>query len=360
MVENIFGYEIDFLPVGNGEKSGDAIVVRYGYPGQYKIMVYDGGTKESGQALVDHIKKYCNTDYVDYVVNSHPDGDHASGLSVVLEQLNVGELWIHRPWEHSSEIRDLFKDGRITDNSLTERLKNALNAAYSLEEIAKDKGIPIYEPFEGCIIGDFIVLSPSEEWYLELVPQFTKTPQAKVQEQTSLIESLVKLTKTVVEYILESWDVETLKEGGNTSYENQSGVILYANFYNKGILLTGDAGVDSLNKAADYAEIAGIDLTKCSFIQVPHHGSRNNVSPSVLNRIIGDKVVEDSSSTKSTVVSASKESTTHPRKVVINAFKRRGVKVFATQGSTKHHNNNMSDRGWSLAEQLPFYKEVEK
>jgi hypothetical protein len=26
------GYEIDFLPVGNGDKSGDAIAVRYGVP----------------------------------------------------------------------------------------------------------------------------------------------------------------------------------------------------------------------------------------------------------------------------------------------------------------------------------------
>ncbi len=39
------GYEIDFLPVGNSERSGDAIAVRYGTPGNYKVMVYDGGTK---------------------------------------------------------------------------------------------------------------------------------------------------------------------------------------------------------------------------------------------------------------------------------------------------------------------------
>lgn len=57
-MSNNSGYEIDFLPVGNGERSGDAIAIRYGSQDNYKIMVYDGGTKESGQALVDHIKKY--------------------------------------------------------------------------------------------------------------------------------------------------------------------------------------------------------------------------------------------------------------------------------------------------------------
>jgi len=47
-----------------------------------RCLCVDGGTKESDQALVDHIKKYYGTSCVDYVVNSHPDADHASGLSV--------------------------------------------------------------------------------------------------------------------------------------------------------------------------------------------------------------------------------------------------------------------------------------
>jgi hypothetical protein len=50
------GYEIDFHAVGDGERSGDAISVRYGTPGAYRIMVVDGGNKESGEKLVEHIK----------------------------------------------------------------------------------------------------------------------------------------------------------------------------------------------------------------------------------------------------------------------------------------------------------------
>ena len=36
------GFEIDFLPVGNGDSSGDAIAVRWGIPGDYRVLVYDG------------------------------------------------------------------------------------------------------------------------------------------------------------------------------------------------------------------------------------------------------------------------------------------------------------------------------
>lgn len=33
-----YGYEVDFLPVGSGDKSGDAIVLRYGEAGSYKVI----------------------------------------------------------------------------------------------------------------------------------------------------------------------------------------------------------------------------------------------------------------------------------------------------------------------------------
>ena len=61
------GYEIDFLPVGSGERSGDAICVRCGSPGDYKVMVYDGGTKESGfgrEGGAEGIEEYLDTKYI--------------------------------------------------------------------------------------------------------------------------------------------------------------------------------------------------------------------------------------------------------------------------------------------------------
>ncbi|MCL1826000.1 MAG: MBL fold metallo-hydrolase [Betaproteobacteria bacterium] len=356
-----FGYEIDFLPVGNGDKSGDAIAVRYGEPGSYKVMVVDGGTKESGQALVDHIKEHYGTTHVDYVVNTHPDADHASGLEVVLEQLTVGEVWVHRPWEYAEEIRHWFKDGRITDHSLAERLKDLLSHAYRLEELATEKGIPVYEPYAGSRIGDFHVLSPTLDWYLELVPQFNKTPEAKTSSLAEALKSYgVRALERVASWVKENWGIETLPEGGETSCENESSVILYGNLAGRGVLLTGDAGIQALGKAADQAMSLGFDLTKGKFIQVPHHGSRRNVSPSILNRIVGSKVAQGTDKTKSAFVSASKKSETHPRRVVTNAFLRRGAGVHQTKGITKRHFHNMPDRaGWETSTPVPFHEQVE-
>ena len=44
-------YQVDFLPVGDGAKSGDAIAMRFGNfanPQQTYVVVIDGGFQSSG------------------------------------------------------------------------------------------------------------------------------------------------------------------------------------------------------------------------------------------------------------------------------------------------------------------------
>lgn len=367
MTEEV-GYEIDFLPVGNGDRSGDAIAVRYGLPGRYKVLVYDGGTKESGQALVDHIKQYYGTTRVDYVVNSHPDADHASGLSVVLEQLEVGELWMHQPWNYSTVILDYFKDGRITDNSLADRLKEKMAAAYALEQLAEKKGISIHEPFRGASMGDFVVLSPEKDWYIhDLIADFQKSPaQKKAEASLGFIEQILKemaeAGRKAISWIAEAWGEETLRDDVETSAENESSVVLYGVIDGHGILLTGDAGIQALAATANFAEAAQVSLPNTlRFIQVPHHGSRHNVSTAVLDRIVGQrKNANDGMTTKTAFVSAGKDSKTHPRRAVVNAFIRRGSTVVATQGTSKRYHHQMPSRtDWTAATPLSFFDQVE-
>lgn len=365
-MSDITSYEIDFLPVGNGDRSGDAITVRWKDGNNFKVLVYDGGTQQSGQELVDHIKKHYGTDTIDYLVNSHPDADHASGLSIVLDQLNVKEVWIHRPWEYSAIIRDYFHDGRITDASLAERLKSKMAAAYAIEELALEKNISIHEPFQGCQIGPFTVLSPEKDWYIhDLIPAFAKSPEQKtvVAEATGrILISFAEGLRKVADWIAEKWDGESLREDVETSAENESSVILFSIFGTRGILLTGDAGVETLDRAATYATALGHDLPNLlRFVQIPHHGSRNNVSTSILDRIIGArKPIDDGEYTKTAYISAAKGSTTHPRKMVVNAFLRRGTRVVATQGQSKCFYVDMPPRdGWVSATPLTFSTEVE-
>lgn len=354
------GIEIEFLPIGEGERSGDAITIRWKENDEYKVMVYDGGTKDYGKIIVEHVRKYYGVDFIDYVVNSHPDNDHAGGLAYLLENMRVGELWMHRPWLHSKKIREFFHDGRMTDNSLAERLKDKMSAAYSLEKTAELQRIPIYEPFADCQIGIFKVLSPLRDRYIyELIPEFAKSPELKKSNAVREgLESCSDYIKSLASSVLDSWNLEYLPETVKTSAENESSAILFAKLGDRGYLLTGDAGIQSLREAATFAEGCGIDLAQeVSFVQIPHHGGRHNISTETLDLIIGKpSAARGEKTTRLALVSASKKAQTHPKKVVTNAFIRRGFKVAQTKGQSIRHHHNMGSRdGWSSVEYVPFY-----
>ena len=266
------------------------------------------------------------------------------------------------PLNYPDKIIQWFKDGRITVDSLRERLQDALYHAYRIEELAKEKLVPVYEPFQGSSIGDFHVVSPSRDWYLDIIPHFNKTPAPIVAPPSNSLKGIASaLVEKVRTWLDERWDYETLKDGGTTSYDNESSVILYAFLANKGILLTGDAGVEALTRAADYLESFNINLpSTLKFIQIPHHGSRHNVGPTLLNRLIGPRVPIGTDITHTAFVSAGAKSDTHPRKVVTNAFKRRGTKLVAAKGISIRHHHNMGARdGWSTADEIPFFDKVE-
>lgn len=356
------GIEIDFLPVGDGEHSGDAIAVRWLEDGRFKVLVYDGGHRGTGQTLVDHVKVHYGVSHVDFVVNSHPDNDHAGGLSVVLEQLSVGQLWMHQPWNYSEDIFHYFRDGRITSDSLAKRLQAKMGAAYALEKLAEEKRIPVYEPFAGSRIGIFTVLSPEQYRYVhELIPEFEKSPELRVAKE--MMRSAANFVMEAVGFVAELWTGENLPETVSTSAENESSAVLFASVGERGYLLTGDAGVDTLRASANFATSIGIDLpARVTFAQIPHHGGRHNVSTETLNLLFGAPLTNALAvPTKTAFVSAAERAPRHPKRKVTNAFKRRGFSVAQTKGKTICHYIGVPMRqGWVTAPTVPFFEEVEE
>lgn len=354
-------YEIDFLPVGDGEKSGDAIAIRYGDGNEWRVLVYDGGTKASGELLVEHIKTHYGTTHVDYLVNSHPDQDHASGLATVMGNLTVGEIWIHRPWLYAADVLQHFEDERITAESLARRFKEKMPHVWALEEMAIEKNIKICEPYQGSEIGCFKVLSPSKDWYLHtLLHEFDKTPEPNRVVDASFMSKAVEAVSAVINFVKEAWPSDSLREDVVTSADNESSAILYANIDDKGIFLCGDAGIRGLEHAADYADTLFINLPNAAFYQIPHHGGRHNVSTTILNRVVGEILPSGSSSTKTAFVSVAKAASKHPKKMVTNAFTRRGATVVQTKGKTICSRHKAPARaGWSTAPAVGFSEEVE-
>jgi len=348
-------FEIDFLDV-ESNKSGDAIPLRYTLNGLSYIHVVDGGFQDTGQAVVDHINKhYGNPTFIDHVVVTHPDGDHAGGLRKVLEDFQVGALWMLRPWLYAEELIDRFERYSSVEN-LASRLKELYPNIEALEELAEIYGVPIYEPFQGTMIGAFTVMAPTKTRYLDLVVESERTPKpAKEEKEASTAWSglLGALEKAAI-LIRAAWGDESFSTD-DTSAENEMSVVQYANLCGKRILLTGDAGRNALWEAAAYAPYVGLQLPGIDRFQVPHHGSRRNVSTDLLDYWLGERLdKKPDETTFSALISSAKADEHHPRKAVIRACIHRGAAVASTEGKAIRTSFNAPERGWSPVTPLPY------
>jgi beta-lactamase superfamily II metal-dependent hydrolase len=348
-------YEIDYFPVGDGERGGDAIALRFGNltgpRNEQAVVVIDGGFKESGERLVKHIKDFYGTDRADLVVSTHPDADHSSGLCVVLENMSVGQLAMHRPWEHATQIKEFFKSGRITASGLGEILEKSLQNASDLEVLATKKSIPIVEPFQGVTgFNDAVrILGPSQQYYEALLAHFRSTPEPT--KALGIFAPIQKAAEEVAKRIRDFWHIDLLDDDDDTtSAENNTSTIILFTIDGHKLLFTGDAGKTALLNAIAYAEGIGISLAGMNFLDVPHHGSKRNLNSKILKKM----------NASTAFISAPAESTKHPAKKVTNALKKHGAKVYINRAGTLRHHYNAPPRNWGPAPEEPFFELVEE
>lgn len=367
-VQKEFGFEVDFLPVGDKTRSGDAICLRWGYNlcdetgghRQQFVMVVDGGYAPVGESVVNHVKNFYKTSCIDVVVNTHPHRDHINGLSTVIEKCSVRYLSMHQPWDHKG-LRDIFKDGRVTAKSIKDHLKDGLEKAYDISKSVKDGGkIKLTNCFAPAtwskLCGvDVHILGPTKDYYESLLPAFTSTPTNG--EDVDLGQRVEFLNQTI------PFDRCPLTDAGETSAENNSGIILAfklpASIGGGIVMLTGDAGIPALLNAAGEAERLLLDLpNNIRFFQAPHHGSIQNLGPSVLDKVFGKKVTD----AIAYISVSSDHDNQHPAKHVTNALLERGVLSFLTAGQPirKSFGKVPKRDGWITLTPIPHYPEVEK
>jgi beta-lactamase superfamily II metal-dependent hydrolase len=349
-------YEIDYIPVGDGEKGGDAICLRFGNLSGSRddqvVVVIDGGYKDSGEKLVEHIQTYYDTNRVDLVISTHPDGDHTSGLTVVLEKLEVDQLAMHLPWKYSDNVKKAFDQQKRANSESLQLIEASLRNVNDIESLADRKGITIVEPFQGVTgyEGIIHILGPSQDFYQTLLTDFKTTIPLK--ETLGIFEPVRKMAEAAAKRIRDAWHIDLLDDDEDTtSAENNSSVITLLNFGTQKLLFTGDAGKTALHLAADYANSQGLDLTNLNFFDVPHHGSKRNINSKIIKRMKGT----------TSFVSAPLKSEKHPAKKVTNALKKHGSKVFITKGNIIHHHHDAPDRpGWVALTEEPFHDYVEE
>ncbi len=354
------GYEIDFLPVGDKSGGGDAIALRYGNlhgrRDDQTVIIIDGGYKDDGEALVEHLDRYYDTDRVDFVVSTHPDRDHINGLAVVLTELSVGTLLMHIPERHDPFF------GRLSSfehkaASVGETFAKSLVQAEGLYDLAQRKGVRVVEPFAGMRPNkEFQILGPAKNYYETLLEEMRGRD---VLAGSLSSKELSHKARGPVGTDPESLHTEILSEESIVSASNNSSVISMLEVDGRRMLFTGDAGQEALRPVVDRLRQEGISPGDFNLVQVPHHGSRKNVTPSLLDDLLGGITTEKRGRAYASVPKENPEHR-HPAKQTTNAFRRRGFPVVTTAGSTKRFFHDGPDRGWGKTTALPLFERVER
>jgi len=248
----------------------------------------------------------------------------------------------------------MFDDPKLTPDKLAGRMERNLFSAHELEQIATRKGIQIVEPFQGLKneTGSIHVLGPEMTFYQSLLTTFRDMPELKTE--ISVISAFKGVVSKVATWVEERYDIETLVDPSSdlVSAENNSSCIVLFTVDSQKLLFTGDAGCEALSRAIDYARSVGISLDDLYLLQVPHHGSRRNVGPTILNQI----------KAKTAFISVGPDGAPkHPSRRVTNALRRRGATVCLTAGKRLMQSSPAWPlrSGWVPAPEVPFYLQVE-
>jgi beta-lactamase superfamily II metal-dependent hydrolase len=335
-------FEVDYLWVGDGEKTGDAIACRLtrSDTGTVAVIVIDGGFTETGNRMVEHIRNVYGTEKIDLVVSTHPDDDHIRGLFPVLTDLQVGTLLVHQPSLYGYGPNDDVKADLADD----------------LVALAKARGVSVVAPFAGqrYFGGAVTVAGPSEEYYKSLLGD-EKSFNSVTQQAIRMLRKAVAGTTRMLQTLAGDPGESLVDDRGGTTPRNNTSVILDITVAENRVLFTGDAGVPALTAAADYLDAVGLSSRGPNLFDVPHHGSRHNVDPAILDRLLGEQTTEGRGWA---VASVGKEASEHPRPEVANALRRRGYPVACTRGTNIWWYTDPPTRdGYTLAEPLGWLDE---
>lgn len=309
-------YEVDYMWVGEKTNTGDAIAMRFTRPdtGTQAVVIIDGGFHETGDRLADHVELYYGTSTVDLAVCTHPDDDHIMGLFEVLERLDVRRLLIHRPSRYGYGPDDDVKSQTVED----------------LVALAQRRGVTVDDTsYAGSSFfgGALVIAGPTEEYYSEML-QEQSSPSALASLSQSMKSAFGAVVREVRTLFGDPGETMTGDNGGTTP-RNNSSIILDLQVEGTRALFTGDAGAPALTHAADKLDALGRSEVTINLFDVPHHGSRHNLTPQLLDRLLGRRTDQVRGGA---VASVAKEAVDHPRAEVANAIKRRGYPVYCTRG----------------------------
>jgi beta-lactamase superfamily II metal-dependent hydrolase len=283
---------IEMLPA----EEGDALWIEYGDPKKPRRILIDGGVLGTHDRLLEQIEGISGKRRFELITITHIDNDHIDAMVKLLgEDLNleVGDFWFNA-WEQIKEADTLgAKQGEMLTERISERgYPHHQMAGGKAIAIASDPStkLPVYELPGGMTLT---IVGPTPKDLGRLKAEWKKTIEnaglvpggeftgAKLLEDSPRYQKdrLGSAAPNV-----ERWANRKFSE--DPSAPNASSISFLAEYGNRSVLFTGDARSGSLIEGLDrlLAE-RGETKLKIDAFKVPHHGSKNNLSNELMERI---------------------------------------------------------------------------
>lgn len=310
-------YEVVYLNVENA----DAILIKYSINNNDCIILIDSGSVSSGEKIKDYITTKWYTNRINLAICTHPDSDHIGGFFYLFNdrEVIIEELWVNTPHDVLVSPWGCLYEKTWKDESLKLFMHPTDSNSINLIDLAKAKGCVVDTAFTGKLysFAPLLVLRPTREEfvsYANLMLNESKSYSIKTDDSWPFID-----TGDYSAQVARS-EIDSEKDDGSVT--NASSIILvFHPKENHKFLFLGDANRESIKKVLD--KDINCWLRQC-VVKVPHHGSRHNLSSSLIDKM----------QPKFSVISA-KGTVKHPSRGVVYCLARYG-RVYST-----HCNGNI-------------------
>lgn len=221
-----------------GPNYGDCIIVDT----SNQLIVYDCGCEEHAKRVEQYMSDHGYKKSI--AVLSHNDADHFDGIPYLVKNNLLSKIYAQLFLKHKSEILNLIDDGRVTNKSLGDRIKNDYNNIASLSNTVElVDAIELQE-----IVPGVNIVGPDKRYSFETIAKELKNSEGNTIDAETVI--------------------------------NAASVQLSVEFKDKKALLCGDCSFESIrDKLSDY-----------KIIQLPHHG-KDETAQKIFDENVGQNDV---------------------------------------------------------------------
>ncbi len=287
---------------------GDCFLLTFDKNGNNKNMLIDGGPRGTYRRHLKDILLNVNSknEILDFVVLSHVDSDHISGLLDLLfeleEQRVNGEqevVAIDQIWANTfqntiganNDIVNRFQAVMSTVNNMESVMSNSaievlgINQGNKLRIQALKLDIDLNKGFDDELISIDTATDTLEEGELKI----TMLGPSKENLEELRLEWMKWLENN--ENAIMSGDFDVMANA-DKSKPNLSSIMFLAEVNGTTILFTGDGRSDHLYDALESQNLLDSEgKIHLDFFKVPHHASNRNTTKTFLKKVTADKYI---------------------------------------------------------------------